>query len=143
MDTLNTLAEISPPSLFQSSSPTTGEQLGKLSREDSISSSTSASGYVPAYNRACLWVSHNALFWKSQTHSENDSIYDFNWVFVESPVKNYIVGMLLTCTYWWTSFKQCNFICKYLYTYLSFSANRQCNAKPIRSMVFACKLSVL
>ena len=26
-------------------------------------------------NRPCLWVSHNTLFWNSQTHSVNDSIY--------------------------------------------------------------------
>ena len=30
-------------------------------------------------------------------HSVNDSIYDFDWVFLEIPVKNCIVGMLLTC----------------------------------------------
>ena len=49
--------------------------------------------------RACQWVSHNALFLKSQTHSVNvhDSIYDIDWVFLEIPVKNCIVGMLLTC----------------------------------------------
>ena len=31
------------------------------------------------FSRACLWVSRSALFWKSQTHSVNDSIYDFDW----------------------------------------------------------------
>ena len=51
------------------------------------------------------FVSHNALFWKSQTHSVNvsiignymsmDSIYDFYSVYLDIPVKNYIVGMLL------------------------------------------------
>ena len=46
--------------------------------------------------RACLWVSRNALFWKSQTHSVNDSIYNFDWVFLEIPVKNCMVRMLLT-----------------------------------------------
>ena len=45
----------------------------------------------------CLWVSHNALFSKSQTYPINDSIYYFDWVFLEIPVKNCIVGMLLTC----------------------------------------------
>ena len=39
------------------------------------------------YNRACQRVSHNALFWKSQTNSVNDSIYDFVGVFLEIPVK--------------------------------------------------------
>ena len=48
-------------------------------------------------NGACQWVSHNALFLKSRTHSVNDRIYDFDWVFLEFPVKNCIVGMLLTC----------------------------------------------
>ena len=32
-------------------------------------------------------ISHNA-FWNSQTHSVNDSIYDFDRVFLENPVKN-------------------------------------------------------
>ena len=41
----------------------------------------------------------NALFWKSQTHSVNDSIYDFDGVSLEIPVKNNIVGMLLTCPF--------------------------------------------
>ena len=49
------------------------------------------------YMPACKWVSHNALLWESQTHSVNDSIYDFDRVFLEIPVKNCIVGMLLTC----------------------------------------------
>ena len=41
---------------------------------------------------------HNALSWKFQTHSVNDSMMnDFDWVFLEIPVGNYIVGMLLTC----------------------------------------------
>ena len=44
--------------------------------------------------RACLWVSHNTLFWKS--HSVNDGKNDFDWVFMEIPMKNCIVGMLLT-----------------------------------------------
>ena len=48
---------------------------------------------APTPNR----VSHNALFWKSQTHSVNDTINDFDWVFLEIPVKICIVGMLLTC----------------------------------------------
>ena len=48
-------------------------------------------------NSACYRVSHNALFRTSQTHSGNDSISDFDWVFLEIPVKNCIVGMLLTC----------------------------------------------
>ena len=41
----------------------------------------------------------NALFWKSQTHSVNDSIhvYDFIWIFLEISVKNCIVGILLAC----------------------------------------------
>ena len=47
-------------------------------------------------NRACSWVSQNALFSKSQTPSVNDSI-DFEWVILEIPVINCIVGMLLTC----------------------------------------------
>ena len=49
------------------------------------------------HNRACKWVSHNKLFWDSQTHSLNDSIYNFDWVFLEIPVRNCIAGMLLTC----------------------------------------------
>ena len=56
-------------------------------------------------NRACSWVSHNALFRNyqnalfrnSQTHSVHYSIKDFYWVFLEIPVKNCIVGMLSTC----------------------------------------------
>ena len=48
-------------------------------------------------NRACQWIFHNALFWKSQTHSVNESIYGFDGVFLEIPVKNCIVDMLLTC----------------------------------------------
>ena len=39
---------------------------------------------------------HNAIFQNSQTHSVTDSILDFGWVFLEIPVKNGIVGMLLT-----------------------------------------------
>ena len=39
-------------------------------------------------NMAFQWVSHNALFWKSQTHWFNDSIYDFDWMFLEILVKN-------------------------------------------------------
>ena len=46
---------------------------------------------------SCLWASHNALLWKSQTHSVNDSIKDFDQVFQEIPLKNCIVVMLLTC----------------------------------------------
>ena len=38
--------------------------------------------------------------WKSQTHSFNDSICDFQWVFQETPVKNCIMGMLVTCPNW-------------------------------------------
>ena len=53
--------------------------------------------YLIIVQTACQWVSHNALFWKSQTHSVNDTIYNFNWVLLEIPVKNCIVGMLLTC----------------------------------------------
>ena len=33
---------------------------------------------VNMQHRACQLVSHNALFWKSQTQSVNDSIYDFD-----------------------------------------------------------------
>ena len=55
------------------------------------------SSYVITLNRACLCVSHNALFWESRTHSVNDSSYDFDWVFLEIAVKNCIVGMFLTC----------------------------------------------
>ena len=45
-----------------------------------------------------LWiVSHDALFWNSQAHSVNDSMSDFDWVFLEIPLNNYIVKMLLTC----------------------------------------------
>ena len=55
-------------------------------------------------NRACQWVSHYALFWKCQTHSVNDSVYDFELVFLEIPVENCIVGLLLThlieCSWW-------------------------------------------
>ena len=47
-------------------------------------------------NRACCWVSHNALFLKTQTHTLTDSRYEFDWVFLEIPMKNCIVGMLLT-----------------------------------------------
>ena len=39
-------------------------------------------------NNACWWVSQNALFWKSQTHSFNDNIKDFDQVFLGIPVKN-------------------------------------------------------
>ena len=49
------------------------------------------------YNRACLWVSHNALFWNFQTHLVNHSIYNFDCVFLEIPAKYCFVGMLLTC----------------------------------------------
>ena len=49
------------------------------------------------YNSACWWVSHNPLFWKSKTHSVNDSIYDFDWVLLEIPVKTCSAEMLLTC----------------------------------------------
>ena len=39
-----------------------------------------------------------AKFWNPQTHSVNDSMSDFDSVFLETPVvKNCIVGMLLTC----------------------------------------------
>ena len=48
-------------------------------------------------HKSQIIVSHNALFWKSQTHSVNDSIYNFEIVFLEFPEKNCIVGMLLTC----------------------------------------------
>ena len=44
-------------------------------------------------------VSHNALFWKSHARSVNDSIYDFDWVVLEIPVKNCIEGKLLTSLY--------------------------------------------
>ena len=53
--------------------------------------------FTKQVNKACWWVSHNALFWKSQTHSVNDSIHNFDWVFLEIPVKNCIVGYSLTC----------------------------------------------
>ena len=53
--------------------------------------------FVSVSNRAFQWVSHNALFCKSQTHSDNDSIYYFDWVFLEIPMKTCIVGMLWTC----------------------------------------------
>ena len=43
------------------------------------------------YNGACLWVSHNAFFRNSQRNSVNDSIYDFDWVFLEIPVKYCII----------------------------------------------------
>ena len=42
-------------------------------------------------------ISHTAIFWKSQTYSVYDSIYEFDWVFLGNPVKNCIVGMLSTC----------------------------------------------
>ena len=45
------------------------------------------------FNMVCEWLSDNALFWKSV----NDSLYDFDWVFPEIPVKSCIVGMLLAC----------------------------------------------
>ena len=32
---------------------------------------------------------------ENQTHAVNDSLYDFEWVFLEIPVKNCIVGMLI------------------------------------------------
>ena len=35
---------------------------------------------------------------ESQTHSVNDSIYNFDRVFLEIPVENCMVGMLLTYT---------------------------------------------
>ena len=38
-------------------------------------------------NWECQRVSHNASFWKSQTSSVNDSIYDLYRVFLEIPVK--------------------------------------------------------
>ena len=55
------------------------------------------SSYVITLNRACLRVSHNALFWESRTHSVNDSIYDFDWVILKIAVKNCIIEMFLTC----------------------------------------------
>ena len=42
----------------------------------------------------CCIIMH---YWKSQTHSVNDSIYDFYLVFLEIPMENCIVGMLLIC----------------------------------------------
>ena len=42
-------------------------------------------------------MSNNALFRKSQTHAVNVSIYNFDCIFLEIPVKNCIVGMLWTC----------------------------------------------
>ena len=50
-----------------------------------------------ATNRQCWRISHIALLWNSQTHSVNDTIYDFDWVFLEIPVKIFIVGVILTC----------------------------------------------
>ena len=42
------------------------------------------------FNRASIYpLSNNASFWKSQTNSVNDSIYDFDWVILEIPIKNY------------------------------------------------------
>ena len=35
-----------------------------------------------------------SISWKSRIHSVNDSIYDFGWVFQETPVKNCMTGML-------------------------------------------------
>ena len=49
-----------------------------------------------ATNRACQRVSHNALIRNSQTHSVNESIQDYYWVVLETPVKNFTMGMLLT-----------------------------------------------
>ena len=42
---------------------------------------------------------NNAVLWDSQTHSVNNRIhvFDFNWVFLEIPMKHCIGGMLLTC----------------------------------------------
>ena len=55
--------------------------------------------YKKSDNRACWWVSNNAVFWKSQTNSVNDSMIwlRFDWIFQEIPVKNWIVGILFTC----------------------------------------------
>ena len=51
------------------------------------------------------------LFWNSQTHSVNNSIYDFDWVFQEIPVKNRIEGMLFVdMPYWWQQGYACSFI---------------------------------
>ena len=38
---------------------------------------------------------------KCQTLRVNDNIYDFDSVFLEIPVKNCIMGMLLTCPIDW------------------------------------------
>ena len=51
--------------------------------------------YLFGNNRACWWVSHNAWFRNSQTHSVNDSIKYFDRVFLQVPVKNCYVGMFL------------------------------------------------
>ena len=57
-------------------------------------------GFLGSFNAIghVNWLSHshNVLFWKTQTHSVIDSIYDIDLVFLENPVKNCIVGMLLT-----------------------------------------------
>ena len=48
--------------------------------------------------RACLWISHNTLFWKFQdTLSQWQHKYDIDWEFLGIPVENCIVGVLLTC----------------------------------------------
>ena len=44
-------------------------------------------------NRVCWW----ALLCHFQTHSVNDEIYISEWRYLEIPVKNCIVGTLLTC----------------------------------------------
>ena len=33
---------------------------------------------------------------KFQMHSVNDNIYDFDWVCIETPVRDCVIGMLLT-----------------------------------------------
>mgnify|MGYP001802906133 CR=1 FL=1 len=71
--------------------------------------------FTKQVNKACWWVSHNALFLKSQTRPVNDSIYNFDWVFLEIPVKSRIVGYSLTCPidpshHWCCKSQVCNLL---------------------------------
>ena len=48
----------------------------------------------------------NAIFWKSQTQSVNESIYDFDWVSLEIPVKIALWEWCLHVLLFWI-----NYIC--------------------------------
>ena len=55
--------------------------------------------YQQYNNRACKRVSHNALFWNSQTHSVNVSIFDFLSISGNSSEKLHC-GDVVIMPYW-------------------------------------------